>query len=149
MSRRTDEKADLSVTTDDSTREIVLSEERLQAATQREETGTARVRKAVDVETVTTRVERGSEHADLDRVDVLDVDGDSGQVETLPDGSLSIPVFEEQIVITKRVVVRERVILRKHTVYEEQVVTADLRRERLEVQAIGDAVVDDPADVRR
>ena len=35
-----------------------------------------------------------------------DVDADSGEVETLPDGSISIPVFEEQLVITKRLVVR-------------------------------------------
>jgi hypothetical protein len=34
---------------------------------------------------------------------------------------------------------------RSRTVYEEQVVTADLRRERLEVEAVGDAVVEDPA----
>ena len=66
-------------------------------------------------------------------------------METLPDGSISIPVFEEQLVVTKRLVVRERVIVRKHTVYEEQVVTADLRRERLEVEAVGDAVVEDPS----
>jgi stress response protein YsnF len=64
-------------------------------------------------------------------------------VETLPDGSVSIPVFEEQIVVTKRLVVRERVIVRKHTVYEDHVVTADLRRERLEVVADAGVVVHD------
>ena len=127
--------------TDDSTREISLAEERLRTTTETEQVGAVRARKAVDVETVTTRVERGSEHAELDRVDVADADADSGQVETLPDGSLSIPVFEEQIVVTKRLVVRERVVVRKHTVYEEHVVSADLKRERLEVEAEGDVVV--------
>ena len=106
--------------------------------------GSARAVKHVDVETVSSRVERGSEHAETVLVAVPDAEADSGLVETLPDGSLSIPVFEEQLVITKRLVVRERVIVRKHTVYEEQVVSADLRRERLEVEAVGDAVVDDP-----
>jgi hypothetical protein len=34
-------------------------------------------------------------------------------------------------------------------VFEEHVVTADLKRERLEIEAEGDVVVDDPGQVRR
>ena len=130
---------------DDRGAEVTVSEERLRVDTEREQIGSARAVKHVDVEQATARVERGTEHADLERSVVDDVDTDSGEVETLPDGSISIPVFEEQLVITKRLVVRERVIVRKHTVYEEQVVTADLRRERLDVEAVGDAVVEDPS----
>lgn len=130
---------------DDRGAEVTVAEERLRVGSEREQVGSARAVKHVDVEQATARVERGTEHADLERSVVDDVDADSGEVETLPDGSISIPVFEEQIVITKRLVVRERVIVRKHTVYEEQVVTADLRRERLEVEGVGDAVVEDPA----
>ena len=133
---------------DERTAEVTVSEERLQVGSEREQIGSARAVKHVDVEAATTRVERGTEHADLERSVVDDVDTDSGEVETLPDGSISIPVFEEQLVITKRLVVRERVIVRKHTVYEEQVVSADLRRERLEVEAVGDAVVEDPSNER-
>jgi uncharacterized protein (TIGR02271 family) len=133
---------------DDRTAEVTVSEERLQVGTERQQIGSARAVKHVDVEHATARVERGTEHADLERAVVDDVEADSGEVETLPDGSLSIPVFEEQLVITKRLVVRERVIIRKHTVYEEQVVTADLRRERLEVEAVGDVVVEDPSQDR-
>jgi uncharacterized protein (TIGR02271 family) len=129
--------------------EVVRSEEQLRVGTVTEQAGAVRAVKHVDVENVQTRVERGTEHAELDRTPVDDAATDSGEVETLPDGSVSIPVFEEQIVITKRLVVRERVILRKHTVYEEQVVSADLRRERLEVEAVGDAVVSDEGQARR
>ena len=129
--------------------EVVRSEEQLRVGTVTEQAGAVRAVKHVDVENVSTRVERGTEHAELERSPVDDTGADSGEVETLPDGSLSIPVFEEQIVITKRLVVRERVILRKHTVYEEQVVSADLRRERLEVEADGDAVVTDEGRVGR
>ena len=128
--------------------ELTVSEERLRVDSEREQIGSARAVKHVDVEHATTRVERGTEHADLERAVVDDIDADSGEVETLEDGSMSIPVFEEQLVITKRLVVRERVIIRKHTVYEEQVVSADLRRERLEVEAVGDAVVEDPSSDR-
>jgi uncharacterized protein (TIGR02271 family) len=123
--------------------ELTLSEERLRVGTETEHLGTARAFKRVDTETVQARVDRGTEHADTERVDVLDAETDSGEVETLPDGSISIPVFEEQIVVTKRLVVRERVVIRKHTVYEEHVVTADLRRERLEVEADAGVVVHD------
>lgn len=129
--------------TPDEATEIVLSEERLDVGTETQQAGVARVRKSSDVETVQDRIERGVEHADTERVAVDDAAADSGEVETLPDGSLSIPVFEEEIVVTKRLVVRERVVVRKHTVYEEHVVTADLRRERLEVEADGDVVVTD------
>jgi len=121
--------------------ELTLSQERLRVGTETERMGSARAVKRVDTETVHARVDRGTEHADTERVDVLDAELDSGEVETLPDGSVSIPVFEEQIVVTKRLVVRERVVVRKHTVYEDHVVTADLRRERLEVEADGDVVV--------
>lgn len=146
MSRATDTTGadDLQVVRDpDATREVVLSEEQLRTATETEQVGSARAVKHVDTETVTSRVDRGTEHADLERLAVADAGADSGQVETLPDGSLSIPVFEEQIVVTKRLVVRERVVVRKHTVYEEHVVTADLQRERLEVEVEGDVVVTD------
>ena len=129
--------------------EVVRSEEQLRVGTVTEQAGAVRARKHVDVENVSTRVERGTEHAELERTPVTDAETDSGEVETLPDGSVSIPVFEEQIVISKRLVVRERVVLRKHTVYEEQVVSADLKRERLEVEAVGDAVVSDEGQVRR
>ncbi len=126
--------------------DLTLSEERLVTGTETVRSGAVRARKEVDVERVEQVVPRGVEHADLERVGALEAD--SGEVITLEDGSLSIPVFEEQIVVEKRLVVRERVVLRKHTVYEEHVVTADLKRERLEVEAVGDVVVDDPGAVR-
>ena len=119
--------------------DLTLSEERLRVGTETVDAGTVRARKHVDVEQVSQVVPRGVEHADLERAPVSE--GDSGQVETLPDGSISIPVFEEQIVVEKRLVVRERVVLRKRTVYEEHEVTAELRRERLEVDTDGDVRV--------
>ena len=119
--------------------EVVLSEERLQVGTEQTEVGRVRARKTVETETVEERVPRGVEQADLERTGPTD--GDSGEVITLPDGSLSIPVFEEQIVVEKRLVVRERVVVRKHTVYEDHVVHAQLRRERLDVEVDGDVRV--------
>ena len=113
-------------------RTINLSEERLRTETETVESGRVRAVKRVDTERVEQLEQRGVEHADVERGEVLE--GDSGEVITLEDGSLSIPVFEEQLVVTKRLVVRERVVVRKHTVYETERVEADLRRERVEVE---------------
>jgi len=127
----------------DDTSGLTVSREELVISTEQHEAGRVRVRKHVDVEAVSEGVPRGVEEAETERVAVSAAELDSGEVETLPDGSLSIPVFEEELVITKRLVVRERVVVRKHTVYEEEIVSADLRRERLEVEADGDVVVRD------
>lgn len=137
--RTPDDRTPDDVVGDDRT--VTLSQERLVTGTETVQSGAVRARKTSDTERVSRTVERSVEHAEVDRGPALEAD--SGQVETLPDGSLSIPVFEEQLVVEKRMVVRERVIVRKHTVYEDQEVTVDLRRERLEVEVDGNVEVDD------
>ena len=126
------------------------NEEELRVDGRQEESGRVRARKVVSHERVQRVVPRGVEHADVERITV---DGpDSGLVETLPDGSVSIPVFEEQLVVDKRLIVRERVIVRKHTVYEEHHVEADLRRERIEIDVdptVEDRVVEEKVAPRR
>jgi uncharacterized protein (TIGR02271 family) len=62
-------------------------------------------------------------------------EGDSGEIETLPDGSLSIPLYEEELLVTKRTVLRERVIVRKHIASRTERVEAELRREQVEIDA--------------
>jgi uncharacterized protein (TIGR02271 family) len=113
--------------------ELVRYEEELEVATRPEEAGAVRVRKRVESDSVEQLVPREVEHAELERVAADDED--SGLVETLPDGSISIPVFEEELVVTKRLVVRERVIVRKETQVEEETVTVDVRREQVEIHA--------------
>jgi uncharacterized protein (TIGR02271 family) len=48
-----------------------------------------------------------------------------------------IPLVEEELVVQKRLVVREMLVVRKRQIQEEQVVEADLRRERADIQAEG------------
>jgi uncharacterized protein (TIGR02271 family) len=112
---------------------VVRSEEELRVRTEHIPVGKVRARKTVETEHVSQLVPRDVEHAEVERVAVDG--GDSGQVETLQDGSVSIPVLEEQLVIEKRLVVRERVIIRKHRVSEDHLVEADLRREHVDVEA--------------
>lgn len=112
---------------------LVRSEEELAVGKVVREAGRVRARKVVDTVHEEIVVPRGTEHADVERVPPAP--DDSGLVETLPDGSVSIPVFEEQLVIEKRLVVRERIVIRKHTVAEDHLVETDLRKERVVVDA--------------
>ena len=118
---------------------VVRHEEELVTDTVVAEAGRLGVRKIAEHERVETVVPRGVEHAEFERQ--APGEADSGEVEVLADGSVSIPVFEEELVIERRLVVRERVIVRKHTVTDERRVEADLRRERVEVE-VDPAVAD-------
>ena len=97
------------------------------------ESGSVRIRKDVEVEDASEPVDRLVEDYDgLERV--APAEGDSGRIETLPDGSISVPILEEEIVVTKRLVVRERVIVRKRVTTEHHVVEAELRKERVTIE---------------
>jgi uncharacterized protein (TIGR02271 family) len=121
-------------TTVESGQSVTRHEEELHVDKEGVVAGDVRVRKSYDTENVRSPVERDVEdYAGLDRVPAADTD--SGRIEELEDGSVSIPIFEEQLVVTKELVVRERVIVRKATTTVSEEVTADLRRERVEVEA--------------
>lgn len=113
-----------------------VEEEALVRMEEREE-GTVRVHKYVDSQAVEHVVPRRMERAEMGEHIPAD-EGDSGEIEVLDDGSVSIPIFEEELVITKRLVVRERLIVRKVTEIDEHRLQTELRKERVEVQAEGD-----------
>jgi uncharacterized protein (TIGR02271 family) len=113
--------------------EITRSGEELRIGTRDVDAGTVRLRKDVTTGTVSAPLSRTVEELDqLDRVPPHPED--SGQIETLEDGSISIPILEEQLVVTKRVVVTERVIVRKRVTIVEQTIEGELRTERLVVE---------------
>jgi uncharacterized protein (TIGR02271 family) len=108
---------------------VILHEEEASVGKRWEGVGHARVRREVDVEKVRSQEPRRREKLAQERVPVGD--GDSGKIETLPDGSISIPLFEEELVVTRKTVLRERVIIRKEEVTEWETVEAEIRRERV------------------
>jgi uncharacterized protein (TIGR02271 family) len=127
--------------------DLIRHEEELELGRTERVAGSLRVRKRVQRDTVGQDVDRQVERLDeVERVPARN--GDSGEVETLADGSISIPIFEEELVVSKRVVVRERVVIRKRTGTETQRVEAELRRERVEVDADDDVDVVDPSGER-
>ena len=115
-------------------------EEELRVDTTVREVGAVRLRKSVQSETVEELVPRELEEADVEREPARE--GDSGETETLPDGSISIPLLEEELVVSKRVVVRERIVIRKRTVTEREPIRAELRKERVELETEGDVQVE-------
>lgn len=115
--------------------ELVRHEEGAVVGTRVATVGAVHADKRIEVERVAESFPREVEEGIVDRVAAGA--GDSGEIETLPDGSISIPVLEEELVVTKRVVVRERIVIRKETRTDTQTVEVDLRRERVDVSDEG------------
>jgi uncharacterized protein (TIGR02271 family) len=113
--------------------EVIRHEEELRIGAEQHELGAVRAEKRVESERVEELADRSVEHADMEREPAAD--GDSGEVLHLPDGSISIPVFEERLVVSKQLVVRERVVIRKHRTTEQHRIEAELRREHVEIEA--------------
>ena len=132
---------------EDDARTVVRHEEEVEVGRVEHEVGRVRLRKVVEEQPFEDVVPRGIEHADVERVPADE--HDDGDVRQLPDGSVSIPVFEEQLVVEKRLVVRERVLVRKRVESTPERIRADLRREIVEVEVDPEAEhlvhVDDPA----
>jgi uncharacterized protein (TIGR02271 family) len=112
--------------------ELVRHEEEATITAQPREAGKIRLRKAVDRLLTKTDVTRLVQDGAVERKPAEA--GDSGEVETLEDGSISIPLFEEEIVVTKRMVVRERLIVRKVQRTETVTVPLELKRERIGIE---------------
>lgn len=132
----------------DAMSDLTRHEERLQVAKEEQAAGSVRARKVTEIDRVSETIGRDVEDADVERRPAAD--GDSGEIETLADGSVSIPLFEERLVVTKELVVRERIVIRKRTTTEQQRVDADLRRERIEIDGdealLEETHADDDAD---
>ena len=93
--------------------------------------GFFRARKHTETATVREVVPVAVE--DVDGVRVPVGEEDSGRIETLEDGSISIPIYAEELVVTKRVVLRERLILRKRAVVQDVTIEDVLRFEQVEL----------------
>ncbi|RMB57265.1 DUF2382 domain-containing protein [Tessaracoccus antarcticus] len=108
---------------------LTLSEERLNVGTQTQESGRVRLRKYVVTENVTKTVPVQHEEVRIERVPVGEersgrIDEDGGEVE--------VTLHEEKAVVDKDTVAVEEVRLGKETVTEQETVSADVRKERLD-----------------
>lgn len=121
------------MSTVDQEQSVVRSEEELHVGTKLTDVGRVLVRKLVGSRVDSQDVDLEVEQAEVETMPAED--GDTGEVLTLADGSLSVPVFEERVFVEKRIVVRERIVIRKQKVSQRQRVEADVRVERVEVTA--------------
>jgi uncharacterized protein (TIGR02271 family) len=134
-------------TTDDA---MTVSEEQLQVGTERREAGRARLRKYVVTENVTQTVPVQREEVRLEREPITDANvGDATAGPAISEEEHEVVLHEERPVVQKETVPVERVRLDTDTVTEQETVSDEVRKERVEVD--GDTVADgdDPAPTRR
>jgi uncharacterized protein (TIGR02271 family) len=122
-------------TTDDA---MTRSEERLRAATERVEAGRARLRKYVVTEQRQVTVPVTHEEVRIDREPITDANVDRALAgPDLSEEEHEIVLNEERPVVTTEAVPVERVRLAKHSVQSEETVSADVRKEQIEIDTDG------------
>ena len=114
---------------------VQRSEEELRAGVREREAGSVNVKKSVRTEREVVRVPKRREEVDIERVPV---DGEAREASTatatdIGEDEVIVQVFEEEVVVTKRVVLKEEIRIRKRVAWEEETVEMDLRKEEVEV----------------
>jgi uncharacterized protein (TIGR02271 family) len=122
--------------------ELVRTEEELVVGMRAQPAGSVRVRTEVETHHVRHLVPVSAEEVEIFEVEVPEGAEDSGQVETTPEGDLSVPVVEERLFVVRRPVVTKRVIVRRVSrPAGRRPVEGDLRAQRV--------IVEDPDDPSR
>ena len=117
-------------TTDDA---MTRSEEQLRAGTERREAGKARLRKYVETERQEVRVPVSHEEVRVETEPITDANrGAALDGPAISEEEHEVTLTEERPVVTTEAVPVERVRLAKETVTEEETVSADVRKERIE-----------------
>lgn len=125
---------------------MTRSEERLNVGTEKVATGRVRLRKYIVTEQQTITVPVTREEVRLERVPIGEDDADEAVAGAdLSEASQDVVLTEERVVVTKETVPVERVHLAKETVTENQQVTEQVRKERIETE--GD-IAERPVDER-
>ncbi|RJT75116.1 DUF2382 domain-containing protein [Arthrobacter cheniae] len=118
-------------TTDDA---MTRSEEQLRVGTERREVGKARLRKYVVTENVTKTVPVTHEEARVTREPITDANRSKAMDgPTITEAEHEIVLNEDHVVVDKEAVAVERVRLDKETVTEQETVTEDVRKEKIEL----------------
>jgi len=114
---------------------VQRSEEELRAGVREREAAQVNVKKSVRTEREVVRVPKRREEEDIERVLV---EGEAREASTATEADIGedevvVQVFEEEVVVTKRVVLKEEIRLRKMVIEDEEAVEVDLRKEEVEV----------------
>ena len=112
---------------------IELREEQLIAHKELRELGEVEVRTEWDLVPGRIEVDAYREEVEVEHEPVGQVVSERGQ-SWEEDGVLIVPIYEEQLVVTKRLVLRERLRIRRVGTTKRQLFEDTLRRERLVVE---------------
>jgi uncharacterized protein (TIGR02271 family) len=118
---------------------MTRSEEQLNVGTRSEEVGRARLRKYVVSENVTQSVPVSHEEVRVEREPITDANiGDAMDGPAISEEEHEVTLRAERPVVEKEAVPVERVRLDKQTVTDDETVSADLRKEQIEVDGADD-----------
>ena len=95
------------------------------------------VEKHVDTEHVRETVPVMEEEVTVERRPIQAGSRTGARIE---EDEIRVPVTQEETVVDKRAAAKEELVVRKNQHQEEQVVEADLRKERAEIHREGDVV---------
>ena len=114
-------------------RTLELREEELVVRREMQDVGTAHIRTRVEEVPARLEVEAKAEEVEVEHEPVGKVV--SERVEPYQDGdTLVVPIYEEQLVVTRRLVLREQLRIRRITTTQRQLFEDTLKRERFEVE---------------
>lgn len=121
---------------DDSPDSMTRSEEQLSVGTEQREAGRVRLRKYIVTEQQTIQVPVSHEEVRLERVPIseADADGTYDSAAELGESEREIVLHEEVPVVTTQVRPVERVHLTTETVASTEDITADVRKEQIELE---------------
>lgn len=108
---------------------VERSEEELRAGVREREAGQVGVKKTVRTDRESIAVPKKREEVSVDRVP-MNEEASPGQI---GDDEVSIPVVEEEVVVSKRPVVKEELRIKKEVVQDEEIVEADVRKEEVDI----------------
>ena len=112
------------------------SEEQPRAGVREREVGRVKAKKSVRTEREVVVVPKRREEVEIERVRVEGQPREQSGAKEAQIGEqeeVVLQLFEEEVVITKRVVLKEEIRLRKKVVEEEETVEVELRKEELEI----------------
>ena len=114
---------------------VQRSEEEVRAGLREREAGRVSASKSVRTEREVVRVPKRREEVEIERVPVEGAAREaSGATEAdIGEDEVVLQVFQEEIVVEKRVVLKEEIRLRKRVAWDEETVEVDLRKEEVEV----------------
>jgi uncharacterized protein (TIGR02271 family) len=115
---------------DNESERLTVSEEQLDVGKRQVAAGEVGVRKQVETEHVEQEVSLRREEVDIQR---RPINAESARDVQIGEDEIRIPVMREEAVVQKRMVPTEEIIIRKTAKRDTETVSADLKRERVDV----------------